>query len=43
MSIGNLILEDIEIDIYATDTNICLIGEVKSRVSANLIKKLIRI
>ena len=39
MSIGNLILPDIEIDIYATDTNICVIGEAKTRVSANLIEE----
>ncbi len=39
MSIGNLILPDIEIDIYATDTNICIIGEAKTRVSANLIEE----
>ncbi len=37
MNITNLILEDIEIDIYATDTNLCLIGEAKTRVSKNVI------
>jgi chromosome segregation ATPase len=28
-NISSLILEDMEIDIYATDTNLCLIGEAK--------------
>jgi len=37
MKISNLILPDVEIDIYATDTNLCLIGEAKTRVSATLI------
>jgi len=39
MSIGNLVLPDVEIDIYATDTATCLIGEAKTRVSTNVIDK----
>jgi len=39
MNISSLILEDMEIDIYATDTNLCLIGEAKTRVSAKLIEE----
>jgi chromosome segregation ATPase len=39
MNISSLILEDIEIDIYATDTNLCLIGEASTRVSAKLIEE----
>jgi len=39
MDISSLILEDMEIDIYATDTNLCLIGEASTRVSAKLIEE----
>ncbi len=39
MSIGNLVLRDVEIDIYATDTNVCLIGEAKTRVNKKVIDK----
>jgi hypothetical protein len=28
-----------EIDIYATDTNLCLIGEAKTRVGVNVVEK----
>jgi chromosome segregation ATPase len=38
-NISSLILEDMEIDIYATDTNICLIGEAKTRVGVNVVEK----
>jgi hypothetical protein len=38
-NISSLILEDMEIDIYATDTNLCLIGEASTRVSAKLIEE----
>ena len=40
MSISNLILPDIEVDIYATDTNLCLIGEAKTRVSSKFIEEI---
>jgi hypothetical protein len=39
MNISSLILEDMEIDIYAADTNLCLIGEASTRVSAKLIEE----
>jgi chromosome segregation ATPase len=38
-NISSLILEDMEIDIYATDTNLCLIGEAKTRVGVNVVEK----
>jgi chromosome segregation ATPase len=38
-NISSLILEDMEIDIYAADTNLCLIGEASTRVSAKLIEE----
>jgi len=38
-NISSLILEDMEIDIYATDTNLCLIGKASTRVNAKLIEK----
>ncbi len=37
MNISSLILEDMEFDIYATDTNICLIGKACTRANAKLI------
>jgi chromosome segregation ATPase len=39
MNISSLMLKGIEIDIYATDTNLCLIGEASTRVSAKLIEE----
>jgi len=38
-NISSLILKGIEIDIYATDTNLCLIGEAKTRVGVNVVEK----
>jgi hypothetical protein len=38
MHINSLILDDIEFDIYATDTNLCLIGKASTRVNAKLIE-----
>jgi len=38
-NISSLMLKGIEIDIYATDTNICLIGEAKTRVGVNVVEK----
>ena len=38
-NISSLMLKGIEIDIYATDTNLCLIGEAKTRVGVNVVEK----
>jgi hypothetical protein len=39
MNINSLILNDIEFDIYATDTNLCLIGKAGTRINAKLIEE----
>ena len=33
LSLSNLILPDIDIDIYGTNEDICIIGEVKTRTT----------
>ncbi|MEM0272162.1 MAG: hypothetical protein QW514_06455 [Thermoprotei archaeon] len=38
LSVSNLILPDIEIDIYGVDTDTCVVGEVKTRASPNTIR-----
>jgi hypothetical protein len=38
-NISSLMLKGIEIDIYATDTNICLIGEASTRVGVKVVEK----
>jgi chromosome segregation ATPase len=38
-NISSLMLKGIEIDIYATDTNLCLIGEAKTRVGVKVVEK----
>ncbi|MFN4337158.1 MAG: hypothetical protein ACK4FV_06225, partial [Candidatus Nitrosocaldus sp.] len=39
LSISRLELPDIEIDIYGIDTDTCIIGEVKTRASKNMIER----
>ncbi|MFN4337302.1 MAG: hypothetical protein ACK4FV_06980, partial [Candidatus Nitrosocaldus sp.] len=39
MHITGLILDDIEVDIYGIDTDTCIIGEVKTRASPNMVKE----
>ncbi|MFN4337405.1 MAG: hypothetical protein ACK4FV_07540, partial [Candidatus Nitrosocaldus sp.] len=38
MHITGLILDDIEVDIYGIDTDTCIIGEVKTRASPNVVR-----
>ncbi|GBC73663.1 hypothetical protein HRbin04_01068 [archaeon HR04] len=39
MSISRLELADVEVDIYGVDTELCIIGEVKTRASPNVIEE----
>ncbi|GBC73941.1 hypothetical protein HRbin04_01350 [archaeon HR04] len=39
LSISRLELPDIEIDIYGVDTEYCIVGEVKTRASSNLVER----
>ncbi|GBC74164.1 hypothetical protein HRbin05_00198 [archaeon HR05] len=39
LNISRLELPDIEIDIYGVDTEYCIVGEVKTRASSNLVER----
>jgi len=39
LSLSNLILPDIEIDIYGTNEDICIIGEVKTRTTPKIVEE----